>query len=237
MPPEEPLDRHGARGLAHGVVARITSLIVGGQFRPGDKLPAESALMERYGVSRTVIREALLRLQASGLVETHRGRGSFVLTMPAQATFSTDPAALRTTADLIELLDFRLGCEVEAAALAASRRSPAQLQRLRDALARFDQAESSPAQSVEADFRFHLCVAEAAGNRYYVDLLASLGPTMIAMPRTRLATTDAAGRSEHFLRVSAEHANMLAAIERGDAQGAAAATRIHLANSRARLLP
>ena len=90
------------------MVERITSLIVSGEVRPGDKLPAESALMERYRVSRTVVRDAIARLQASGLVETYRGKGTFVLTRPTQTTFAADPARLRTVDDLVELLDFRL---------------------------------------------------------------------------------------------------------------------------------
>ena len=234
---EEPIDRASSRGLAHGVVERITSLILTGEVRPGDKLPAESALMERYSVSRTVIREAISRLQAAGLVETYRGKGSYVLTRPSESSFAADPALLRTPDDLVELLDFRLGCEVEAAALAAQRRTPAQLARISQALQLFTASENKPSSAVDADFQFHLRIAEAANNRYYVDLVSSLGATMIAMPLARLATADAAGESSHFARVTQEHQDILAAIDRGDAQGAAAAARTHLANSRARLRP
>lgn len=235
--PEDPIDRDGSASLSHGVVDRLTALIVDGTVRPGDKLPAESALMERYGVSRTVIREAVSRLQVAGLVETYRGKGSFVLTRPTQSPFVADPGELRTADDVVALLDFRLGIEVEAAALAAQRRTPAQLRRLDEALGHFSAGVDRPSIAVEADFTLHLRIAEAANNRYFVDLLRSLGPTMIAMPHTRLAAADETAQAVHFARVVQEHSDIVAAIRRGDALGAAAAARTHLANSRARLRP
>lgn len=232
---EEPIDRADSRGLAHGVGERITALIVNGDFRLGDRLPSESALMERYAVSRTAIREAISRLQAAGLVETYRGKGTFVLTRPVQTTF-TPPARVRTLDDVLQLIDFRLGCEVEAAGLAARRRTPAQLTRISEAHHRFATSDFRPSGQVDADFQFHLSVAEASNNRYYVDVLKSLGPTMIAMPQTRLAAAvDTAEHILHLTRVSYEHEDIFAAIERRDVQAAAAAARNHLANSRARL--
>jgi GntR family transcriptional repressor for pyruvate dehydrogenase complex len=232
---EDPIDRAGSASLSHGVADRLTALIVNGHVRPGDKLPAESALMDRYGVSRTVIREAVSRLQVAGLVETYRGKGSFVLTRPAQSPFTADPGELRTADDVIALLDFRLGIEVEAAALAASRHTPAQLGRLDEALALFAASAGNPGAAARADFTLHQHIAAAANNRYFVDLLHSLGPTMIAMPHTRLAAADETGRSAHFARVVQEHEDIVAAIRRQDPLGAAAAVRTHLGNSRARL--
>jgi GntR family transcriptional repressor for pyruvate dehydrogenase complex len=236
-PSEDPIDRAGSASLSHGVADRLTALIVDGAVRPGDKLPAESALMDRYGVSRTVVREAVSRLQVAGLVETHRGKGSFVLIRPTVSPFTADPGELRTVDDVLALIDFRLGVEVEAAALAAQRRTPAQLRRLEDALAAFTASAAKPSAAVEADYTLHLRIAEAANNHYFVNLLGSLGPTMIAMPHTRLAVADEAAESAHFGRVVQEHGDIVAAIRRGDALGAAAAARTHLANSRARLRP
>jgi GntR family transcriptional repressor for pyruvate dehydrogenase complex len=235
--PEDPIDRAASASLSHGVADRLTALIVNGDVRPGDKLPAESALMDRYGVSRTVIREAVSRLQVAGLVETYRGKGSFVLTRPARSPFTADPGELRTPDDVIALLDFRLGIEVEAAALAAARRTPAQLRRLDEALTLFTASAGNPGAAARADFALHQRIAEAANNRYFVDLLGSLGPTMIAMPHTRLAAADETARSAHFARVVQEHEDIVAAIRRGDPLGAAAAVRTHLGNSRARLRP
>ncbi|MGY4859329.1 FadR/GntR family transcriptional regulator [Cryobacterium sp. AP23] len=234
-PLDDPIDRDGSASLSHGVGDRLTALIVNGSVRPGDKLPTESALMERYGVSRTVVREAISRLQVAGLVETYRGKGSFVLTRPAQSPFTADPGELHTAGDVVALLDFRLGIEVEAAALAAQRRTPAQLRRLDEALGHFAASAGNPGGAARADFALHECIAEAANNRHFVDLLRSLGPTMIAMPHSRLVAADESAESLHFARVVQEHGDIVAAIRRGDPLGAAAATRTHLSNSRARL--
>ncbi|MFC7587289.1 FCD domain-containing protein [Nonomuraea antimicrobica] len=92
-----------------------------------------------------------------------------------------------------------------------------------------------PANAVEADFEFHLKVALASGNRFYSDLLASLGPMMIMLPRTRLEHVYTVTDASHFTRVTLEHENIYRAIADQDAAAARAAMRLHLSNSRARL--
>ncbi|MBF8189489.1 FadR family transcriptional regulator [Nonomuraea sp. K274] len=210
------------------LVDTLTARIQEGVIRPGERLPTESGLVETYGVSRTVVREAIARLKAAGLIETQHGRGSFVLARPSTTGF--DPAPGTGLPDVLDLLDFRMGVEVEAAGLAAGRRTEAALAGLREALDRFAGAAGHPGAAVGADFLFHLRVALATGNRYFGDLLGSLGPAMIIMPRERLRPD-----RPDFARIVTEHENIYAAIERGDAAGARAAVRVHLANSRARL--
>ena len=221
--------------LTQDVVARIQEQIVVGEVRPGDKLPAESALMQVFSVSRTVIRDAISRLQAAGLVETYRGKGTFVLTRPSEESFTADPRRIRTVEDTVELLDFRLGSEVEAAGLAALRRTHSQLNRIGQALTSFKAGRDKPSAAVDADYQFHRAIAIAANNRYYLDLLTSLGPTMIAMPQTRLLAEAAEDTPAHFDRVTFGHESIYRAIGRQDGQGGTAAARTHLANSRARL--
>ncbi|MDQ4489511.1 FadR/GntR family transcriptional regulator [Sinomonas sp. ASV486] len=234
MSPDSPRRPFGA-SLTDGVVDRLTGRIVDGGFAPGDKLPSEGELMEQFAVSRTVVREALSRLQAAGLVETYRGRGTFVLTRPSEEAFSIEAGSVRTVPERLELLDFRIAVEVEAASLAAQRRTPAQLDEIARALDVFRASRAKPSGAVDADFRFHTAIAAAASNRYYAELLTSLGPTIIAMPQTRLRAAEGPERDAHFDRVTYEHESIYAAIERGDPAGAAAAVRTHLANSRQRL--
>ncbi|MFG1707334.1 FadR/GntR family transcriptional regulator [Nonomuraea sp. M3C6] len=211
------------------LVDTLTARIQEGVIRPGERLPAESGLVETYGVSRTVVREAIARLKAAGLIETHHGRGSFVLARPSTTGF--EPAPGTSLPDVLDLLDFRMGVEVEAAGLAAGRRTEAALAGLRAALESFGRAAGHPGAAVNADFQFHLRIALATGNRYFGDLLASLGPSMIIMPRERLRPD-----RPDFARIVAEHESIYAAIDREDAEGARAAIRVHLSNSRARLL-
>lgn len=219
--------------LAQRVVAGLKERILAGDLAPGSKLPSEAELIEAYAVSRTVVREAVTRLRAEGLVETFQGRGSFVLTVPEPTSFQLEATAIRSHHDVLAMVDFRLGVESEAAALAAARVDETGAQLIRDALAAFAAAE--PEQAVEADFAFHRAVAAASGNRFYLDLLDSLGPMMIMLPRTQLADAYSLTDATHVERVAREHDNVAAAVLAGDPDTARAAMRVHLGNTRRRL--
>ncbi|MEC5199464.1 GntR family transcriptional repressor for pyruvate dehydrogenase complex [Arthrobacter sp. PL16] len=221
--------------LSTAVVETIRQQIIQGQLCPGDKLPAESALENEFKVSRTVIREALSRLQTAGLVEKYRGKGTYVLTRPTDHSFSAPLQENQSHQDRLDLLDFRIGIEVETAGLAAQRRSTTQLTAIRTALDAFEHANHKPSAAVTTDFDFHRSIAVAANNRLYLDLLQSLGPTMISMPQTRLLQADQEAQATHFRRVVDEHQAIHDAIERQDPQGSAAAMRTHLSRTRARL--
>ena len=223
--------------LSSAVVDALRRQIIDGTLQPGDKLPAESALEQQFGVSRTVVREALSRLQTTGLVEKYRGKGTYVLTRPTDHAFTVPPQEGHTHQDRMDLLDFRIGIEAETAALAAQRRTNPQLTAIGAALDVFASARHRPSAAVTADFDFHRSVAVAANNRLYLDLLHSLGPTMISMPQTRLLQTDQEARDTHYNRVLDEHRTVHEAITRQDPQGAAAAMRTHLSNTRERLAP
>ena len=191
-----------------------------------------ASVME-YAVSRTVVREAVTRLRAEGLVETQQGRGSFVLAVPEASSFSVESSAIRTHADVLAMLDFRIGVESEAAALAAAHHTPAEADAISEAMSGFTRAGHEGA--VEADFAFHLAVARATGNRFYVDLLGSLGPMMIMLPRTRLNEAYSMTDATHVERVRREHDNVAAAVLAGDAATARAAMRLHQGNTRRRV--
>ena len=93
--------------LAQRVVAGLKDKILTGDLPPGRKLPSEAELIDEYQVSRTVVREAVTRLRAEGLVETFQGRGSFVLAMPEPTSFTVESAAIRTHHDVLDMIDFR----------------------------------------------------------------------------------------------------------------------------------
>ena len=215
--------------LTGRVVAELTAEIRAGALPAGSRLPTEAELMARFGVSRTVVREAVSRLRAAGLVEPQQGRGTFVLTRPSTARFEFGEATARTVPEIVELVEFRIGVEAEAAALAARRRTDRDLDRIRRAGDRCRDAMALPARSIQADFDFHQAVAQASGNRWFTDLLASLGPLMILIPKGRRT----GGRTAD--PVQAEHAAVTGAVAAGDPQAAAAAMRIHLINSAERV--
>jgi GntR family transcriptional repressor for pyruvate dehydrogenase complex len=219
------------RTLSGNLVEALRTRIVNGDIAPGEKLPSEPRLATEHGVSRTVVREAIARLNLEGLVHTRRGSGSYALTPPADDADGAPPLA-RSLADRLALVEYRLALEAEAAALAATRRTPAQLAALADRLDALASSDGHPATAMQHDFAFHRLVAEAAGNRFLLEALDRLGPQMIAMPRGRLDRHDG-GR---FTAVVQEHRAVLAALESQDPLAAAAAMRVHLAGSRRRLL-
>ena len=98
--------RQRARGLAHGLVEDLGEKIRSQALRPGDKLPTESAIMQAYGVSRTVVREALSKLQAGGLVETLHGVGTFVLQPRPGGVFRLEPGEIATSVDVLAAVSY-----------------------------------------------------------------------------------------------------------------------------------
>ena len=144
-----------SRNLTADLAADLRNRIVDGVIQPGEKLPSENTLISEFGVSRTVVRAALTRLQAEGLVETERGRGSFALTPPADG-----PPARRERGrwpameDRLHLLDFRIGVETEAAALAAARNPrTGQLQPSRRRWRNSPPARANPAHAMKSRLR------------------------------------------------------------------------------------
>ena len=224
-----------APNLTDQVVAALRQRVEAGEFAKGAKLPSEGELVAVYRVSRTVVREAISQLRARGLVETRRGVGTFARPTALRPPFpvpSVDPATL---GEVIALLELRMSLETEAAALAAKRASPSQIERLRVLLEAIESAAHASDDAADPDFEFHLTVAEATGNHYFSDLLRHLGRTII--PRTRLDSSAAARqeRSDYLRGVNREHQDIFRAIARSDADAARAAMRTHLANSRERL--
>lgn len=232
---QAPARAAGARrNLARELVDVLGDRIRHGTLEPGARLPAESGLMAEHGVSRTVVREALQRLQAQGLVRTRHGVGTFVVGPAAMAPLALAPRELATLEDIVAVLELRLALETEAAALAAARRDERRLRTMRRALADFEAAVHAGEDAVAADLRFHLEVARATGNHHFAQLMSALGAEMI--PRARLTARRPRGSDErtYLLRVNSEHQSILDAIEAQDADSARAAMRIHLANSRER---
>jgi GntR family transcriptional repressor for pyruvate dehydrogenase complex len=232
FPPSAPPKKH--RNLAQGVVAYINDSIHAGSINPGDKLPTESEIMRIQGVSRTVVREAISHMQASGLVETRHGIGTFVLE-PPQQHLGIDPATVITMRDVLAILELRISLETEAAGLAASRRSDAQLEQLRAALDTFHACAAKGSDTVASEMQFHLLIAQASGNRYFHDILSHLGTNII--PRARLNSAKLAHDqpATYLERVTREHEDIINAIARQDPESARAAMRTHLSNSRERL--
>jgi DNA-binding FadR family transcriptional regulator len=226
--------RRRPRSLALELVEVLGDRIRDGRLSPGDKLPTEADFMAEFGVSRTVVREAISKLQAGGLVQTRHGIGTFVIGLGEAAPFKLAPEQFATLRDVIAVLELRIGIETEAASLAAQRRNAANLRQMRSALDAVAAAVEEGRDAVGPDFQFHLEIARATQNTHFAELMASLG-TMI-IPRARLAGAQALddAQRQYLRRVNAEHESIYDAIRNQDGDGARAAMRTHLANSRER---
>jgi GntR family transcriptional regulator, transcriptional repressor for pyruvate dehydrogenase complex len=226
--------RRRPRSLAMELVEALGDRIRDGRLAAGDKLPTEAAFMAEFGVSRTVVREAISKLQASGLVQTRHGIGTFVVGLGDAAPFKLAPEQFATLRDVIAVLELRIGIETEAASLAAQRRNTDNLRQMRSALDAVAAAVEEGRDAVGPDFQFHLEIARATQNAHFAELMSSLG-TMI-IPRARLdgAPEMSDEQRQYLRRVNAEHESIFDAIRNQDSDAARAAMRTHLANSRER---
>lgn len=222
--------------LTSQLVRAITERIESGLYPRGLQLPTEKDLIDEFGVSRTVVREAVANLRASGLVSTRQGVGAFVLQSTARAAFRIDEQNLAVIEDVVRALELRIAIESEGAALAAMRRSPEELEAMREACQLMENGFDNPEDTVEADLAFHRAVARGTHNEHFLKIFNYLGEVLI--PRTRLATHkfDAAQPMQYMARIGAEHRRILSAIEASDPDGARAGMRMHLGGSRERLL-
>ena len=224
-----------ARNLGLDLVEKLTTNIRLGQLPAGTKLPSEAEIMKQFCVSRTVVREALSKLQASRLVETRHGIGTFVLPQNSAPSFQISPHQLGTLHEVIALLEFRISIETEASALAAQRRTSENIKEMQVAMLDFSKAIEAGRDAVRADFIFHQEIARATQNKHFQDLMHSLGTD--AIPRGRLQTTLPVDTSRltYLRRVHQEHESIFNAISAQDPEAARAAMRTHLSNSRDRL--
>ena len=216
--------------LSQYVATQIKARILEGDMTPGSKLPTEQKLTQEFGVSRTVIREAISGLKQDGLLVSRQGSGVFVLE-PKQTdetlTFlSQNP---QTIAGVIETLELRSSVEIGAAEFAALRCSPAQEAKILDCHQKFKQRVISGEISESEDFALHVAIAEATNNQKFVDFLHLLGRDTI--PRSELRKkANLQTDPEVELQILQEHREIVDAIIRRDRDAAGQAMRAHLAN-------
>src|ERR1700757_1691 len=210
--------------LYEQIVEQVEDSISRGQLKPGDQLPAERDLAQRFGVSRTAVREAVKTLREKGLVEAYSGRGTFVTNGTSHAIRHSLDLMIRInpqegSANLAEL---RLVLEPEIAGLAAPRIEEQLAATMREAVAVMDRNLHDPDAYVEADLDFHLALAEAAGNPLIFSLLDSI-VGLLREQRVRIFSVDGGPERGQF-----HHKKILAAVEKRDAEAAREAMRAHL---------
>ncbi|WP_409524031.1 FadR/GntR family transcriptional regulator [Nitrincola sp. MINF-07-Sa-05] len=205
--------------------------ITGELYAIGDKLPSESYLSETYGVSRTVVREAIASLRAGGIVETRQGAGAFVASKLNFGQKGFRPIDLARVSSIIEVLEMRIAVESEAAALAAERRSPTQAAKIVEAVRKFGHRVESGENSTKEDFEFHAVIAEATNNSRFIEFLDMVEAAI--SPRSQLdgPMSDVTRDKAYFENIYKEHKKIADAIYAKDVRGARQAMREHISGT------
>jgi DNA-binding FadR family transcriptional regulator len=231
----EPVSEKKQDSLTLRTEAALRKRIADGPLKVGEKLPTEKALAAEFGVSRTVIREAIAALRADGILEAKHGVGVFV----SQKQEGAEPSVagfgkLHLSASVLDMLELRMAVEVHAAGLAAARRSWAQDEQIWAAAQVFAAAVAAGEPSETADWAFHRAIAEATSNAAFQEFLDSLGLSIL--PRRALGggNRDVLITKSYLEKSVAEHRAICEAISAGDAEGARAAMSAHLGRSQQR---
>jgi GntR family transcriptional repressor for pyruvate dehydrogenase complex len=210
--------------LVDRVAERIRNVIDQGQFQAGDRLPAEAVLSEQLQVSRSVLREAVSRLESLGVLTVRRGRGMFVGDRGSLSSCAKLVRSAMTISakDYRQFADLRRGLEIQAARLAAQRAKPEDVAELEALCEQMDRPGAEYLESVQVDFAFHRKLVAITGNELMRNIMEVIQEFIQAgmvqttpMPRNRK-------RSRGF------HGAILDAIKAGDADAAEKAMKVHM---------
>jgi DNA-binding FadR family transcriptional regulator len=216
--------------LAEIVVAKLSERIDSGLYVPGEKIPSSAQLCEEFGVSRTVIREALTSLKVAGRVIARQGAGVYVTEKDVKA-LNFEISRIDDIRSAMQILELRLGVEMQSVALAAQRRTPEALAEIARAFDYIENLDTNDAEiEARADFEFHLAIAKATRNPHFPSFLeAVMGEInfdLVLKHRQSGRTYNA-----HLKKINKEHAAILAAITQGDPKAAKQALVAHLEES------
>jgi GntR family transcriptional repressor for pyruvate dehydrogenase complex len=211
--------------LAGLLMQRIES----GDLAPDERLPTEQKLSEQFGVSRTVVREAVSRLKSIGLLTSRQGAGVFVSPRSQARALAFDPLVVTSMESVLQVVEVRRGLEADVAALAAQRMTPEKAIAIASALSRLEACPPQGIEGVEADLAFHRSIARATDNPHYERLLGFL--EQYQREAMRVTRTNEALDSGYMVQVREEHRSIAEAVMRGDAAAARQAAMLHMHNA------
>lgn len=219
--------------LSDTVARHLLEKIDRGTFPRGGKLPTEAVLAREFGVSRTVVREAISRLKQEGVVEPRQGSGIFVTGQAGIKPLRIDYTAVSSPAAVLQIVELRRAIEAEVAAQAAKRRTDADMAAIDVALARIGRDVSDGGDGVAADVAFHRTLAIATRNPYFIKTLEFLNQYLEAA--TAVTRGNEARRDDFSRQVREEHEAIVAAVRAGNEMAAHAAAQTHMFNAARRL--
>lgn len=223
--------------LPDSIARSIIDAIETGQLKPGDRLPSENELSERFGVARTVVREAVSLLKYDGVIKSKQGVGAFVTDAGSRSAFRIGPACFEKRKQLVELLELRTGVQADASALAATKRSAKELSAIRKHLQSMEASIGSDVpeaeQRVDSELAFYRAITAASGNSQYVDFIGMIESRLMENLRSvAVKNAIAAEWGEDILK---EHVNVFNALRDKDAESAREMTRAHFERAAMRL--
>lgn len=217
--------------LTDDLFVKLEAQIRSGQLPPGSRLPTQKEIAETENVSRTVVREAVARLTAQGLAVSRQGSGMYVADTAEYRAFQITKDELHELADIVKLLEMRLGVETEMAGLAAARRTTADIGAIQDALQAMRDLRGDPLAAAKADTAFHLAIARATQNDYYARFVEFLGLRLVPPRNLYLRDQPEEAHRAYAEKVHGEHEAILDAIVRMDPTRAREAARHHMQES------
>lgn len=226
----QKLSREGSLSLH--VADQLEALITSGGITVGQKLPTENGLCESFGVSRTVIREAITHLKSLGLVETRRGVGTTVIRTSAVEAMPAERISPTTVEDILHVLELRLNIEPAAAELAAQRHDENDRRILQEKHDAFIRARREKTQARTEDYEFHYAIATATKNPFFKAFYEQLSQSVI--PRAKLMSVEinTSSTDKYLARVEEEHTYILEAILARDPETAREMMYQHLNRAR-----
>lgn len=210
------------------IIGQVRELIAEGVLKPGQKLPSERIMSERFAVSRGIVREALRKLESYGVVRTLPQSGSVIEDLGATTLlFLVDNILEMPAPAYATLAEARLVIESHAARLAALNATAAQKRGIRQVHEGFAAAAAEGRTALEENMLLHLRIAGASGNAVLRSFVSQIEPEIM-----KLSIQLDAYRSPRISEVTAEHEEVIRAIEAGDGEAAADAMARHLDNAR-----
>lgn len=206
------------------IIRQVRNLITSGELSPGDKLPPERKLSEKFGVGRSVVRDAIRKLEFYGIVKTQPQSGTVIEGMGIVALegLITDVLKIEET-DFASLAETRILLEIESAGKASERRSADDIVMLQSALKAYEDKIAEGLSAVEEDLLFHIKIAEASGNSVLKSLMLIITPDIV-----KHFTRFNVCRDDHATFVLAQHREILDHIIAQNSTGAQEAMRNHL---------
>lgn len=218
--------------LSDMVFNQIYRSIKSGSYSPDEKLPPEVDLAAEFEVSRPVIREALKKLREQNLIYSKQGVGSFVRQNGIKDPLGFSP--VENLSDLRRCYEFREVLEPACAAAAAERRTESDLVRIEKALLVLKDATNKGRHHSDADYEFHLSIAQASGNQYFLTAMESLKEHIsVGMKHHGHSVKQATDGLDNVFH---EHEQIFAAIRDRDPESAKYFMREHIMGSRTRIL-